>query len=353
MAGCCNGIAKGVGLGRVLAWKRGGKTVSERGHHLSRRGWLSIFATSALLVAIVVALPGVSSARAAVKQYESTITPTSVSGGSTGLPFQVTIFNCGQTIPPGSRCTATSTIQLGTAQILVPSRFTITVPAGSSLPATSNRNWAASWDGTYIQAHAVTGNDKLNSGDSVTISFTANVSGCSTTGSPYQFTTTAWGSTPDHAGEAFSPLAQPSVAVSGCVLAPGDNTTGPNGTNITNDSDVTVGVSFGGSLTCDNQRWNDGFRLPDEVNITPPASLPTNGPPKFFTFRFDATADSSFYLICYSRLDSGQGIILPLCYPGGGEPLNGPPCVDQQYRDVATNKVTIRIKVPPEDPRAH
>jgi hypothetical protein len=317
---------------------------------VSRRGRLSLFATFALLVAIVVAVPSIGNARAAVKQYDIHVAPASVSGGSTGVAFTATILNCGAApYPVGSKCTASSTIQLGTAQILVPSRFTNVTSVSAS---SANRNWAALWDGTYIQANAVNGTDKLNAGDSVTISFTADVPGCSTTGSPYQFTTTAWGSTPTHTGETFSPLAQPSVAVSGCVLGPGDDTTGPNGTNVTNDSDVTVGVSFGGNLTCDSSQWAS-YQLPDEVNITPPEHPGTD--PKAFIFKFDddGVADSSFYLICY---DNGSGgSILPLCYPGGGEPVNLPPCVDQQYRDFddPIHPVVIRIIVPPEDPRAH
>jgi hypothetical protein len=311
----------------------------------SWRGRLPLLATLMVLTALVVA-PSVS-ARAAVKQYLSKISPLGVSGGTTTQPFTVTLTDCGGT-PLDPPCTASSTIQLGSAQILVPTRFSNVAFVSATSP--NGRNWTGSWDGTYIQAWAVNGTDKLNAGDKVNINFTADVSGCQA--GSFVFTTTAWGSTPTHTGETFNPLAQPSVSVNGCTLAPGDNTTGPNGTNITNDSDVTVGISFGGTLTCDSNQW-DNYQLPDEVNITPPDQPGTN--PKAFTFRFDdlGAADSSFYLICYSNSGSGSGIILPLCYPGGGAALNAPPCVDQQYRDLTTNKVTIRIKVPPEDPRAH
>jgi hypothetical protein len=328
---------------------------------LSSRVRLALVASSVLLISAVLAGPEVSQAKppAAVKQYESTITPTSVSGSSTGVPFQVIIRDCGTApYPTGSRCTAQSTIQLGTAQILVPSRFTIN---GSSVSASSsNHNWAASWDGTYIQAYAVTGNDKLNGGDSVTISFTADVPGCSTTGSPYQFTTTAWGSTPTHTGETFTPLAQPSVSVNGCALQSGDpvGVTGEGGTNVTGDGYTgTVDVSFGGTLTCNDDpsgKWQQGYHLPDVVNIDP--SGVTSTTEKSFTFRFSGDADSSFYVICYTPSELAStttGFILPPCYPGGGAALINPPCVDQQYRDIATNKVTIKIRVPAGDPRAH
>jgi hypothetical protein len=281
----------------------------------------------------------------------STISPLGVSGGTTTQPFTVTLTDCGGT-PLDPPCTASSTIQLGSAQILVPTRFSNVAFVSATSP--NGRNWTGSWDGTYIQAWAVNGTDKLNAGDKVNINFTADVSGCQT--GSFVFTTTAWGSTPTHTGETFNPLAQPSVSVNGCNLAPGQSVTGEHGTEVTNDSDVTVGISFGGTLTCTSNQWAS-YHLPDEVNITPPTGIDPDGPPKAFTFRFDApgAADSSFFLICYSSSDSGNGIILPPCYPGGGPDatFNPPPCVDKQYRDITTNKVTIKIRVPAEDPRAH
>jgi hypothetical protein len=324
---------------------------------VSRRGRLSLFATFALLVAIVIAVPGISNARAAVKQYLAKFpTGFAVSGSTTNQSFTLTITDCGGT-PLESPCTLSSTIQIGTAQVLVPTRFSNVAFVSATSP--NGRNWTGSWDGTYIQALAVTGADKLNAGEKVNITFTADVSGCQT--GSFEFTTTAWGSTPTHSGETFSPLPpQPSVSVNGCNLGPGENATGPNGTNITNDSDVTVGVSFGDNLTCNSPQWSS-YHLPDEVTITPPADPGTNR--KAFTFRFSdgftggfavgaTPPDSSFYLICYSPTGSGTGTILPQC-PTGPPAVDDPACVDQQYRDITTNKVTIRINTPPEDPRAH
>ena len=316
---------------------------------LSRRGALSALATFALVTAIVVAVPGISSARAAVKQFIASVNPTTASGNTAGS-WTETVTNCGGPTLP-AKCTAPSTIGLGTIQIAVPTEFRPITSVSTSSP--NGRNWTASYvssTGT-INASAVTGADKLQPGEVVNITFGATPLTC--VSSTKTFTTAAWGSTSLPGTDPFViQTSQPTVTITGCSLAPGHDATGPNGTNVTNDSNVTVGISFGGTLTCDSAQWA-AHQLPDEVNITPPADPGTD--PKYFTFRFDdsGAADSSFYLICYSTSDSGSGTILPLCYPGGGQPLNNPPCVDQQYRDITTSAVTIRIKTPPEDPRAH
>jgi hypothetical protein len=313
------------------------------------RGTLSVLATFALVVAIVVAVPGISGARAAVKQFLATMSPTTATG-NTASSWTETVTNCGPA--SAAPCTASSTIGLGTIQISVPSEFRPITSLSASSP--NGRNWTVSYDSAAgkINAYATQGSDKLQPGEVVNITFGATPSTCDA--GTKTFTTLAWGSTPLPGSDLFtlkSP-SQPSIQIAGCNLAPGNDMTGPNGTNVTNDSDVTVGVSFGGTLTCDSSQWAS-YQLPDEVNITPPAHPGLN--PKAFIFKFDdaGAADSSFYLICY---DNGSGgAILPHCYPGGGDPINPPPCVDQQYRDFddPIHPVVIRIIVPPEDPRAH
>jgi hypothetical protein len=331
----------------------------------SWRGRLPLLATFMILIALVVA-PSVS-ARAAVKQYLSKITPLGVSGGTTTRPFTVTLTDCGGA-PLESPCTASSTIQLGSAQILVPTRFSNVTFVSATSP--NGRNWTGIWDGTYIQGWAVNGTDKLNAGDKVNLNFTADVSGCQT--GSYEFTTTAWGSTPTHMGETFSPLPpQPSVSVNGCNLAPGENATGPNGTNVTNNSDVTVGISFGpGDLTCSGAQWNS-YHLPDEVNIIPPTEVGSTA--KTFAFEFDQSifgGDSSWYLICYqSNIPftdrSGNTVttgLLPACYDPATNETRPVPCVSEQFLTtgsgappwtVSASKVHISIRVPAADPRAH
>jgi hypothetical protein len=323
---------------------------------ISRREPLSALATFALVVAIVVAVPGISTARAAVKQFLASMSPTTASGNAAGS-WTETVTNCGSasTAP----CTASSTIGLGTIRIAVPTEFRpITSPTAATPEGQPVRNWTVSYDsGTgNINAFATSGADKLQPGESVLISFNSTPSTCAP--GTKTFTTSAWGSTPTPGSDPFTiQTAQPTIQITGCQLGPDQNVTGPNGTNVTNDSDVTVNVSFGGTLSCSSDetrgaQW-DTYHLPDEVNITPPDGLNPEGAPKAFTFRFTGTADSSFYLICYSSADSGAGTILDPCYPGGGAALIAPPCVDKQYRDILTNKVTITIRTPPADPRAH
>jgi hypothetical protein len=344
---------------------------------LSRRGRLVFVATALLLIGALLAAPSVSGAKAAVKQYLSKISPTAVSGNTTGNSFTVTITDCGGT-PLESPCTASSTIQLGSAQILVPTRFSNVTFVSASSP--NGRNWTGSWDGTYVQAWAVTGADKLNAGDKVDITFTADVSGCET--GSFEFTTRAWGSTPTHTGETFNPLQQPSVQVNGCSLASGESIEDP----VTHQTETISGfgghvnVTFGGDLSClfdptFGAQW-DLYHLPTQVNITPGDDF-VAGTPKISTSTFPATgADSSLYLICYgvpkadpdpaanrfktrgggdaetktvNGVESWVGI-LPNCY----NPLTGQtrpePCVSEQFLNVATNKIVISVRMPPGDP---
>jgi hypothetical protein len=224
---------------------------------VSRRGRLSLFATFALLVAVVVAVPGISAARAAVKQFKASIdSPTAL--GNVAGSWTETVQNCGaaSTAP----CTASSTIGLGTIRIAVPTEFRPITSVSASSP--NSRNWTVSYDsGTgNINGFATLGSDKLQPGESVLITFSSTPSTCNA--GTKTFTTSAWGSTPTPGSDPFViQTAQPTIQITGCQLSPGGNTTGPNGTNITNDSDVTVGVSFGDNLTCDNTQWNS-YHLP-------------------------------------------------------------------------------------------
>jgi hypothetical protein len=323
---------------------------------LSRRGLLSVLAISALVAAIIVAAPGISGARAAVKQFTATINPTSVSGNTTAQSFTVTITNCGgPTLPP--TCKVSSTIQLGSAKILVPSRFT-NVP--SSISAT--HGWTASLNGSTIEAFG-SGANKLDPGATVDITFTADVSACDT--GSYQFTTSAWGGTAFD-GEVFQIIgSQPTVSVSGCSISAGEHVTGPGGTDVTgNGFGGTVNVSFGGgALTCGDSTTQWGkYHLPDVVTIDPSGAT-VSGDAKSFTFSFPTpagTQDSSFYLICYSKdLSATTGEILPLCFEANGT-THQPPCVSDRHRTLPpydatfpSGKIVISILVPPEDPRAH
>jgi hypothetical protein len=331
--------------------------------HILQRGRVSLLATFMLLIAMVIAAPGVSSARAAVKQYLSEISPSAVSGNTTGTSFTVTITDCGGT-PLRTPCTASSTIQLGSAQILVPTRFSNVTFGTASSP--NGRNWTGFWDGTYIQAWAVTGNDKLNAGESVSLTFTADASNCQT--GSFEFTTTAWGSTPTHMGETFTPLAQPSVGVNGCSLESGESVTDPTTgqtETVGGDFQGHVNVTFGGNLACNQDpQWEAGYHLPIQVNITPGEGFIAGAGPKFSTSTFDpavqppglpaGAGDSSFYRICYStNPDAATGTILQPCYPGGGAAAIPPPCVDKQYREFDTGKIVITILMPGEDPGKH
>jgi hypothetical protein len=355
---------------------------------LSRRGRLVFAAAALLLVGTLLAAPSVSGAKppASVKQYLSKIAPTGVSGGTTGNSFTVTITDCGGT-PLESPCTASSTIQLGSAQILVPTRFSNVTFVSAASP--DGRNWTGSWDGTYVQAWSVTGADKLNAGEDVNLTFTADVSGCDT--GSFEFTTTAWGSTPTHTGETFRPLQQPTVQVSGCGLESGDSITDPvTGQTETIEGDFTghVDVTFGGAAPDCNipafgalgAQWEQ-YHLPSPVTITPAADFHAGTHDKTSTSDFPLPAgggDSSWFLICFAVPQAGhtrfvsrgtvdglavdQTVDGVLSYVGIlASCVDAPtPCVSEQFLTTgsgnppwtpgSTNKVHIAIRMAPGDP---
>lgn len=319
--------------------------------HLSRRGRLPLFATLVVLMAMVVVAPGVS-ARAAVKQFKASVSPTTALGQTSGT-WTETIQNCGSasTAP----CTASSTIGLGTVRVSVPADFRPITSVTASSPQL--RNWTVSYDSVAgtINAFATTGADKLQPGETVNFTFSATPSACTGGGT---FTTSAWGSTPTTGSDPFTlQNSQPAITISGCGLLDGETATGPNGQTETvgGGFDGHLIVTFGGSLSCSGDaRYDAGYHLPTQVTISPANDYVAGNGPKSSTSVFDAPGDSSFFRICYSPdPNATTGIILPLCYPGGGADLNPPPCVDQQYRDFTTLKMHITILVPGADPAKH
>jgi hypothetical protein len=319
--------------------------------HILQRGRVSLLATFMLLIAMVIAVPGVSSARAAVKQFTATISPTTATGQVAGS-WTETVTNCGGT-PLMQPCTAASTIGIGTIHIAVPTEF----QSITSGPTVSDPNWTVSYDSATgtIKANALQGSNKLQPGQSLQIAFSATptcVTGMKT------FTTSAWGSNSAPGTDSFSIApggSQPAVTINGCQLGSGGSVTDPTtGQTETVSGDFTgfLIVTFGGNLACNGDpQWAAGYHLPTQVNITPGDGFHAGTHPKFSTSTFDGAGDSSFYRICYSRDPRATtGTILLPCYPGGGEAVIDPPCVDQQYRDFTTGKIVITIQIPATDP---
>jgi hypothetical protein len=308
-----------------------------------------------LLLAMVIAAPGVSSAKAAVKQFVPTISPTTATGG-VASSWTETVTNCGGTplVPP---CTAASTIAIGTIHIAVPPEF----QSITSVPTVRNLNWTVSYDsGTgTIKANALMGANKLQPGQSLQIAFSATPT-CVPGEKP--FTTSAWGSNSAPGTDSFSIApggSQPAVTINGCQLAKGGSVTDPTtGQTETVDGDFTgfLIVTFGGNnLDCSGDptygsQWSQ-YHLPTQVTITPGDGFHAGTHPKFSTSTFHGTGDSSFYRICYSSDPAATtGTILQPCFPGGGADLIEPPCVDRQYRDFTTGKIVITIQIPGADP---
>jgi hypothetical protein len=282
----------------------------------SSRGRL-VFVTSALLlIAALVAAPGVSSA-ASVKQFTAIITPDTATGGVSGT-WTEQVKNCGT--PVEAPCTASSTIAIGQVRITVPAEFR-SDPFSFSADASDGNNWTATYNpGTgVIVAQAVTGNDKLNSGELVDIEIVATpecIAGSK------QFTTTAVGGLPNGPNnQTFAIVgSQPSVTIAGCQLAPGGTATDPEtGQTETIEGDFTghVNVTFGGvGPDCGGPEFGtlgdqwQVYHLPSPVNITPVAGDFHAGPSdKVSTSEFDQDifgGDSSWYLICFAVPQAGH-----------------------------------------------
>jgi hypothetical protein len=355
---------------------------------LSRRGRLVFVASALLLIAALVAAPGVSSA-AAVKQFTAAITSDTAIGGVSGT-WTEQVKNCGTPIAPP--CTAASTIAIGQVRITVPPEFRS--DASVTVTASNDNNWTlvsyTSATGVIV-AQAVTGNDKLASGEFVDIAIETTpecIAGSK------QFTTTAVGGLPNGPNNQTFLLvspSQPSVTIAGCQLASGGSATDPEtGQTETIEGNFTghVNLTFGGDgPDCSSEagfgalgdQW-EVYHLPSPVTITPAADFRPGSEDKISTSEFDQDifgGDSSWYLICYAVPQEGHTAFETR---GGGTAIaqtvggvlswvgilasctDAPtPCVSEQFLttgpgtnpslwDPTQNRVHIAIRMKPGDP---
>jgi hypothetical protein len=219
---------------------------------LSRRGGLVFVAAALLMVAALVAAPGVSGAKPpnAVKQFTASISPMTATAGvpvpSPGV--KVTVTNCGGPAIPDLRCTLASTIGLGSIRILVPTEFR---PIGTPVP--SSPNWTASYNPATgnITANVTAGSNKLQPGQTLDITFASTPTTCPTAGDK-EFTTAAWGSTTISGSDPFTIQGgQPviTLAANESCLESGDEIRDPatgQTETITGDFTGHVSVTFGG-----------------------------------------------------------------------------------------------------------
>jgi hypothetical protein len=351
---------------------------------LSGRGRLVFVTTALLLIAALVAAPSVSNA-AAVKQFTAGITPDTATGGVSGEWIE-RVKNCGT--PVLAPCTAASTIAIGQVRITVPAEFRD--PFSFIASASNENNWTASYNsGTgVIVAQAVTGNDKLNSGEFVDIAIGA-IPECIS--GPKEFRTTAVGGLPNGPNnQTFSIISsQPSVTIAGCQLASGGSVTDPaTGQTETIDGDFTghVNVTFGGAgPDCSSEagfgdlgaQW-EVYHLPSPVTITPADDFVPGVEDKISTSEFDQDifgGDSSWYLICFAVPQEDhtafetRGGGTAIAQTIGGIPhfvgilascADAPtPCVSEQFLTTGpgappwspgANRVNISIRMEPGDP---
>jgi hypothetical protein len=148
-----------------------------------------------------------------VRFFKASITPTSASAG-TVQSFSITVTNCNAgTCDAGHATTASQTMK--SATITVPTGFSVH-PGPYPVSASAGKVWTASLVSGVIQL-VKTGNDQLEPGQSVTVTFDADVP-CAN--GPYAWTTTGFNDTTfSTAYELFG--SQPSVTVSGtCAIQP-------------------------------------------------------------------------------------------------------------------------------------
>ena len=352
---------------------------------------LALVAAALLLIGALVAAPSVSGAKAAVKQFTATIAPDTATGGVAGT-WTEHIKNCGT--PIAAPCTASSTIAIGQVRITVPPEFR-SEPFSVDASASDGRNWTASYDsGTgVILAQAVTGSDKLNSGESVDIAIDATPE-CIAGSKP--FTTTAVGGLPNGPNnQTFLLLSSPppSVTIAGCQLASGGSATDPvTGQTETIEGNFQghVNVTFGGDTGPDcssdagfgalGDQW-EVYHLPTQVTITPADDFVAGSQDKISTSEFPLVTppggDSSWYLICFAvPHDAAHPVAFETRGGGtateqtiGGTPWwvgilascdDAPtPCVSEQFLttgpgsppwDPSENKVHIAVRMDPGDP---
>ena len=278
---------------------------------LSRRGRLLLVAAAFLLIGTLIVAPSVSGAKAAVKQFTATMLPPDTAIGGVPGTWTEQVRNCGAPIVPP--CTRASTIGIGQLTITVPSEFRPITSVSASSP--EGRSWSASYNSStgIISAQAVTGSNKLQSGERVDITFSAAPTTCDT--GSRSFATKAYGSLPPPSGELFDIQGlQPSLTLNGCGLESGGSITDPETgqtETIAGDFDGHVLVTFGGDNLPDcseeagfgalGAQW-ESYHLPAPVTITPASDFVAGGP-KVSTSEFDqsiAGGDSSWYLICYA-----------------------------------------------------
>jgi hypothetical protein len=341
---------------------------------------LAFVAMSLILMGALVAAPSVSGAKpASVKQFLA-----SLSGGDAGS-LTMAVTNCGGASPLEPPCTASSTIALGSVRIGVPTGFQPVSGSAVSAISPDGRTWTASFVAGNINANAIGGNDKLQPGETVFITwhFDASATTCATA----TFPTAAWGSIAISGSEPFE-LKSPTPTLN-CVGNGGSVTDPVTGQTETIAGNFTghVLITFGGvGPDCSSEagfgalgaQW-EVYHLPSPVSITPAGDFHAGTEDKISTSEFDQDifgGDSSWYLICFAvphdaahptafAARGGDAILQTF---GGTEQWVGilascvdapTPCVSEQFLTTGpgsppwipgANKVHISIRMAPGDP---
>ena len=148
------------------------------------------------------------------RHYRAAITPTSVASGSS-TSFALTITNCNEAACPGNP--TTNNQKIGSVEIDLPAGFAAT-PGPVPTSATGGKTWTGTVVNGEIRLGATGGNQRLEAGESVTVTFTASAPAACTT---YSWLTKAY-QDPLSGGELVTTTpyeligSQPQVEVTGC-----------------------------------------------------------------------------------------------------------------------------------------
>jgi hypothetical protein len=149
------------------------------------------------------------------RHYRAAITPTSVASGSS-TSFALTITNCNEAACPGNPTSANQ--KIGSVEIVLPAGFTA-APGPAPTSATGGKTWTGTVVNGAIRLGASGGNQRLEAGESVTVTFTASAPSACTT---YSWLTNAYQDPLSSVGELVRATpyeligAQPQVEVTGC-----------------------------------------------------------------------------------------------------------------------------------------
>ncbi len=287
------------------------------------------------LVGAALALPAL--AAVTKKLYTPTISPITSAPGAT-QSYTFTIGNA-----------PTSNQSLGSANISVPSGFTVSTTPPLTVSAPAGKTWTAALSGsTILLRSGATSSNGLSPGQQVSVTFDADAP-CAA--AKYEWRTQVKQSN-DFLGNnndfsLATGAAYASVTVSsGACSASATSDDGNSSVTVVSDGTGTLSVTFDSvPLNCDST--GETFQVGVGFTIDPPSDA------THVTATFDDKIIGPFaakYPVCKTYAEGPSPRVVPFCTDNG----NVPPCVESQeiqfHGDAPTHLITV-VKMTATDPR--